>query len=106
LSNLVANAIRHTPAGQGVQVSLGTEAGAATVAVANPGAEIPAQHLSRLFDRFYRIDPSRQRTGDGAGLGLAIVRSIVAAHGGSIAATSADGKTTFLIKLPMPSDRP
>jgi two-component system heavy metal sensor histidine kinase CusS len=106
LSNLVANAIRHTPPGQGVQVSLGTEAGAATVAVANPGPEIPAQLLSRLFDRFYRIDPSRQRTGDGAGLGLAIVKSIVEAHGGSISVTSEDGKTTFLIKLPMPRDRP
>jgi two-component system heavy metal sensor histidine kinase CusS len=106
LSNLISNAIRYTPRGQSVHVSLQTRGGSALISVANPGAEIPAQHLPRLFDRFYRIDPSRQRKGDGAGLGLAIVKSIVEAHGGSISATSDVGKTTFLITLPRVVDLP
>lgn len=99
LSNLISNAIRHTPPGQTVRVSLGRNGDTVTVAVENPGTEIPAEHLSRLFDRFYRVDPSRQRKGDGAGLGLAIVKSIVDAHGGSITVTSDDQKTRFQITL-------
>lgn len=106
LSNLVSNAIRYTPRGRSVQVSLQTHGGSASISVENPGPEIPAEHLPRLFDRFYRIDPSRQRKGDGAGLGLAIVKSIVEAHGGSITATSEVGKTTFLITLPRVIDQP
>ncbi|MDP1923648.1 MAG: heavy metal sensor histidine kinase, partial [Thiobacillus sp.] len=100
LSNLISNAIRHTPPGQTVQVSLAGHGDSATVSVENPGSEIPAEHLPRLFDRFYRADPSRQRKGDGAGLGLAIVKSIVDAHGGSITVTSDDQKTRFQIALP------
>jgi two-component system heavy metal sensor histidine kinase CusS len=102
LSNLISNAIRHTPSGGSVRVAMEMRAGEAVISVENPGSEIPAEHLPRLFDRFYRVDPSRQRKGDGAGLGLAIVKSIVAAHGGSIAATSADGRTIFRITLPAP----
>ncbi len=100
LSNLISNAIRHTPRGQGVLVSLERRADGAGITVENAGPEIPAEHLPRLFDRFYRVDASRQRKGDGAGLGLAIVKSIVEAHGGSITATSANGKTRFRIQLP------
>jgi len=100
LSNLISNAIRHTPPGQTVRVSLGRHGDAVTVSVENPGTEIPAEHLTKLFDRFYRVDPSRQRKGDGAGLGLAIVKSIVDAHGGSITVTSYDQKTRFQITLP------
>lgn len=99
LSNLISNAIRHTPAGQTVHVALNSHGDKATVSVENPGPAIPAEHLPRLFDRFYRIDPSRQRKGDGAGLGLAIVKAIVEAHGGSITVTSADNKTQFLLTL-------
>jgi two-component system heavy metal sensor histidine kinase CusS len=100
LSNLLSNAIRHTPSGQTVRVSLAMQGDTAVVAVENPGPEIPAEHLSRLFDRFYRVDPSRQRKGDGAGLGLAIVKSIVDAHAGSITVASDDQKTCFQITLP------
>jgi len=99
LSNLISNAIRHTPPGQAVQVSLRAHGGKATASVENPGPEIPAEHLPKLFDRFYRVDPSRQRKGDGAGLGLAIVKAIVEAHGGSITVTSADQTTRFQISL-------
>jgi two-component system heavy metal sensor histidine kinase CusS len=100
LSNLISNAIRHTPHGQTVRVSLIGDGDKAIVTVENPGPEIPAEHIPRLFDRFYRVDPSRQRKGDGAGLGLAIVKSIVDAHGGSITVTSDDQKTRFQITLP------
>lgn len=101
LSNLLSNAIAHTPSGGTIAVSLAhDEAGRATIRVENPGETIPAEHLPRLFDRFYRVDPSRQRTRGGAGLGLAITKSIVSAHGGSIEATSSGGLTRFEITLP------
>ena len=100
LSNLISNAIRHTPPGQTVQVSLTGRGDKAIVTVENPGTEIPAEHIPRLFDRFYRVDPSRQRKGDGAGLGLAIVKSIVDAHGGSITVTSTNQMTRFQLTLP------
>lgn len=100
LSNLISNAIQHTPPGQTVYVSLARHGGQATVSVENPGTDIPAEHLPRLFDRFYRVDPSRQRKGDGAGLGLSIVKSIVDAHGGSITVMSADQTTRFQLTLP------
>lgn len=99
LSNLIANAIRHTPAGQTVQVMLDMHGDQATATVENTGDTIPAEHLPRLFDRFYRADPSRQRAGDGAGLGLAIVKSIIDAHDGSIQVASANGRTQFVLKL-------
>jgi two-component system heavy metal sensor histidine kinase CusS len=101
LSNLISNAIRHTPHGEAVRVSLARHGDKAIVAVENPGPEIPAAHIPRLFDRFYRIDPSRQRKGDGAGLGLAIVKSIVDAHGGSIQVASTRQATRFLLTLPV-----
>lgn len=100
LSNLLANAIRHTPQGRTVHVSLNSHDSRATVSVENPGPEIPPEHLPRLFDRFYRADPSRQRKGDGAGLGLAIVKSIADIHGGAISARSANGTTQFQLVLP------
>lgn len=100
LSNLISNAIRHTPPGQTVHVSLSNDSDKATVTIENPGPDIPAEHLPKLFDRFYRVDPSRQRKGDDAGLGLAIVKAIVEVHGGSIAITSANETTRFQLTLP------
>jgi two-component system heavy metal sensor histidine kinase CusS len=100
LSNLLSNAIRHTPAGQTVRVKLESsprdEIG---IVIENPGTPIPPEHLPRLFDRFYRVDPSRQRGGEGTGLGLAIVKSIVDVHGGRIEVKSTDDCTTFRITL-------
>ncbi|WP_147075008.1 ATP-binding protein, partial [Sulfuriferula plumbiphila] len=100
LSNLLSNAIRHTPSDQAVQVRLETCTDGTRVVVDNPGKEIPPQHLPRLFDRFYRVDSSRYRQGDGAGLGLAIVKAIVDAHGGTVTAISTNGRTQFQITLP------
>lgn len=100
LSNLVSNAIRHTPQGLAVRVTMAMQGTTAALSVENPGTEIPPEAIPRLFDRFYRADASRQRQGDGAGLGLAIVKSIVDAHGGSIAVTSSNQTTRFQITLP------
>lgn len=99
LGNLLSNAIRHTPSGRTVKVYLGTrDDGEIGIVVENPGPRIPAEHLPRLFDRFYRADPSRHE--GGSGLGLAIVKSIVTAHGGKIEATSTEECTRFSITLP------
>lgn len=101
ISNLLSNALRHTPAGGTVTVRI-EEAGDAVVrlAVENSGPSIPAEHLPRLFDRFYRADSARQRTTEGSGLGLAITRSILTAHGGDVTVSSADGMTRFCLVLP------
>lgn len=101
LSNLLSNAIRHTPRGGTVTVGivLGNN-GEIGLSVENPGSDIPPEHLPRVFDRFYRVDPSRQPSGDGAGLGLAITHSITRIHGGRIDAHSAQGVTRFQISLP------
>ena len=97
LSNLLSNAIAHTPPGGRVKVAHRRECAAARspFAVENAGEAIPPEHLPRLFDRFYRVDPARQRASGGAGLGLAITKSIVAAHGGTITVSSAGGLTRF-----------
>ena len=105
LSNLLSNAIRHTPRGGSVSVAIGPAAnGFVSVMVENPEI-IPAEHLPRIFDRFYRIDPSRQRSSEGAGLGLAITRSIVGAHGGQTRVFS-DTSTRFELLLPGLSAQP
>jgi two-component system heavy metal sensor histidine kinase CusS len=99
LSNLLSNAIRHSPAGGGVTIRLGTDAAGAVIVLENPGS-IPAEHLPRLFDRFYTGDPARRAGGEGVGLGLAIVRSIVEIHDGVITAVSEDDLTRFVVRLP------
>ncbi|MAK92816.1 MAG: two-component sensor histidine kinase [Oleibacter sp.] len=100
ISNLLSNALRHTPDGQYIRVSLQTQGKYIAIHVSNPGDTIAAEHLDKLFDRFYRVDPSRQRHSEGAGLGLAIARSVVKAHGGDISVTSANGITCFTLLLP------
>lgn len=101
LSNLLSNAVRHTPQGNRVAVNISRREDEVSIVVKNPGKPIPAEHLPKIFDRFYRTDPSRQRSGEGAGLGLAIVKSIIEAHNGSIVATSDDAAgTQFKICLP------
>ena len=101
ISNLLSNAIRHTASGEAVRVRLeGSGADGVRLDVENPGAGIDPEHLSRIFDRFYRVDPARQRSTEGAGLGLAITRSIVAAHQGTLRAFSANGVTRFEMSLP------
>ena len=100
LSNLLSNAIRYTPRGETVTVTLSQNEQITTISVENPGEKISAEDLPRLFNRFYRGDPSRQRKGDGAGLGLAIVKSIVEAHGGKVGVESDDALTRFEVVLP------
>jgi two-component system heavy metal sensor histidine kinase CusS len=101
LSNLLDNALRFTPDGGEVRVHIVEGVGQVHVNVENSGDGISAHLLPRLFDRFYRADPARQEgSSEHAGLGLAITRSIVRAHGGQIRCESADGWTRFLIELP------
>lgn len=101
LSNLTSNAIKHTPKGGIVTVRLSRpDRSTVRIDVDNPGENIPPEHLLRLFDRFYRVDESRQQGDQGVGLGLAIVRSIITAHRGEIAVQSDGGLTRFIVSLP------
>jgi heavy metal sensor kinase len=101
--NLIDNAIKYTPAGGAVAVRAGVDVGGrARLIVADSGPGIPAEHLPRVFDRFYRVDSSRSRDVDGTGLGLAICRSIAEAHGGLIRAASEPGAgCCFTVELPI-----
>jgi len=104
LQNLLANALRHTPAQGSITVRVQPQAGAVLLSVSDTGDGIPPEQLPHIFDRFYRTDPARSRDRGGVGLGLAIARAFVEAHGGQINATSpgvAGGGTTFAISLPI-----
>jgi signal transduction histidine kinase len=99
---LLDNAVRHTPSGGTVSVTVAIAAGQAAVEVADTGEGIPADDLPFIFDRFYRGDPSRE--GRSAGLGLAIARGLVAAHRGSITVASTPGRgSRFTVALPLAS---
>jgi two-component system heavy metal sensor histidine kinase CusS len=100
LSNLLSNAVRHAAADSVVTVKLTMTASTTEIQVSNTGDTLPPEAIGRLFERFYRADPARQHTSEGAGLGLAITHSIIVAHGGSIAAESHAGITTFSLTLP------
>ncbi len=101
ISNLLSNAINHAPRGGLINVRIEDGGnGALHLYVENTGEGIASEHLSRLFDRFYRVDPSRQRMTEGAGLGLAITKSIIAAHNGTVEASSAGGLTRFDLFFP------
>jgi two-component system, OmpR family, sensor kinase len=101
LQNLVANALRHTPAGGFIKLNATAESGGIVVTIRDSGSGIAAEHLPHVFDRFYKVDPSRGGQAVGSGLGLSIVKAIVERHGGTIAATSRSGQgTTFTISLP------
>lgn len=100
LSNLLSNAVRHASDESTVSVTLQTGIDTVSTRIENRGDTLPPAVLGRLFERFYRADPARRHTSEGAGLGLAITRSIVTAHGGLIEVHSADGVTRFEITLP------
>ena len=95
LGNLLANAVRHARAGSTVSLQRRDEAGMCWIGVHNLGQPIDPQHIDRLFDRFYRVDPSRAQPGDSGGLGLAIVQSIMQLHGGQVRVRSDVGGTVF-----------
>lgn len=96
IGNLLVNALQHTPAGGLLRLDLSIEEGQALIAVRNSGAVIPPEALGRIFERFVRLGQGQE----GTGLGLAITRSIVLAHGGSIAVSSDEHGTEFIIRLP------
>ena len=102
LSNLLSNALRHTPPQGQVTVTLDLRVPSFLIHVENTGENIPTQQQARLFERFYRADPSRHHgAGDGTGLGLAITRAIVQAHQGEVEVSSELGRTRFSIRLPV-----
>jgi two-component system sensor histidine kinase BaeS len=101
LGNLVSNALRYTPEGGQITLAAQADADAVTLRIQDNGAGIAPQELPHIFDRFYRGDRSRQQGEGESGLGLAIAKSLVEAHGGSISAASTLGQgTTFTISLP------
>ena len=98
IGNLLSNALRHSPADAEVEVAIEERTGEATLCISNRGSTIAPEVLPRLFDRFFRVDKSRSHPeSDGTGLGLSITQAIMAAHGGSVSVTSAEGKTTFCL---------
>nr|WP_218169341.1 heavy metal sensor histidine kinase [Pseudomonas gingeri] len=100
LINLLSNAVQHTAPGQAITVRIEQEGERVAIAVSNPGETIGSEHLSRLFERFYRVDASRSNSGANHGLGLAIVKAIALMHGGDVFVRSGDGSNTFGIYLP------
>jgi two-component system OmpR family sensor kinase len=102
ISNLVGNVLRHTPAGTPFRVGVGIVDGQIVVEVADEGLGLPLNHAERVFERFYRADPSRTRSGSGGtGLGLSIAAALVQAHGGVITVDSEPGSgATFRVVIP------
>jgi signal transduction histidine kinase len=102
VANLIDNAIRYTPGGGIVQVSVGSSDGDVRIRVADSGIGIPQRDLTRVLERFYRVDPGRSRRSGGTGLGLSIVRHVVENHGGSVSVESELGRgTTVDVVLPV-----
>jgi two-component system OmpR family sensor kinase len=120
VTNLVANAVRHTPDGTPVEVAVGVEPASqaaagdgnaaaagdrpcAVLEVRDHGAGLPPDEAGKIFERFYRVDSSRRRgNGGGSGLGLSIVSAVTAAHGGTVdVRTTPGGGATFRVALPL-----
>jgi signal transduction histidine kinase len=104
LTNLLDNALRHTPTGGSVSITARWGDDDATVVVSDTGDGIPPEHLNRLFDRFYRVDAARDRAHGGAGIGLAIAKALIEAHGGSIQADSRGPGTGSAFSFSLPRD--
>ena len=100
LANLLSNAVRYTPAGGSITVRAERRAADVSVSVLNTGEGIPEVDIDRVFERFYRVEKSRDRARGGAGIGLAIVKQLVEASGGRVGAESRDGLTRFWFSLP------
>ncbi len=101
VANLVGNVVRHTPPGTPVEIAVGTTDGLGVLEVRDHGPGIDPAHAARVFERFYRVDASRTRESGGAGLGMAIVAAIVAAHRGTVSlAETPGGGTTVHVALP------
>ena len=106
LTNILDNAMRHTPDGGTITLAAQLVSAGVELSVSDSGPGLAREELDRIFERFYRADPSRHRGDGGSGLGLAIAKSIIQAHGGSIRATSMPGEgLTITITLPERSIR-
>lgn len=108
LANILDNALRHTPTGGRVEVAAAGRGRQVELVVADTGEGIAPEHLERVFERFFRADPARTRTAGGSGIGLAIARAIVEAHGGRVHAES-EGPglgARFVITLPATAGSP
>jgi two-component system, OmpR family, sensor kinase len=104
VGNLVRNALVHTPPTSPIEVSVATEDSVARMSVADHGSGLEAEDAQRIFEPFYRADPSRSRDSGGAGLGLSIVTAVVAAHGGHVKVKeTSGGGATFEVELPLAS---
>lgn len=101
LANLLANALRHGTPGTAVTITSAIRESMLELSVHNQGDPIGAEHLPRLFERFYRCDPSRNQPDDSGGLGLAIVRSIMQVHGGRVSVDSSVRGTSFCLEFPL-----
>ncbi|RIH87040.1 sensor histidine kinase [Calidithermus roseus] len=102
VGNLLTNALNHTPAHGRIVISAGQEDGHAWFSVADTGPGIPEEALPKIFDRFYRVEQSRNRQTGGTGLGLSIVRALVELHGGRVSASNRpEGGAVFRVELPM-----
>lgn len=99
--NLLTNAAIHTAEGTPVSVAVALEGSAVLVRVIDEGGGIAAENTGRIFDRFFRVDDSRNRRNGGSGLGLSVVRSLVEAHGGTVDVESRPGRTAFTVRLPL-----
>ena len=102
LGNLVRNALVHTPPQSSVEIAVSTEDGVGRMSVADHGPGLRPDELERIFEPFYRADPSRSRDRGGAGLGLSIVSAVVIAHGGRVKVSeTSGGGATFEVELPL-----
>lgn len=103
VANLLANAVRHTPAGSPIEVGVGRGENVAVLEVRDHGEGLTPEHAAKVFERFYRVDASRARhQGGGSGLGLSIVAAVIGSHGGRVGvATTAGGGATFRVELPL-----
>lgn len=103
ITNLLSNAVRYGDANSTVTICVATAGEKVEIAVTNSGSQVAAEHLNRLFDRFYRADSARSREAGGTGLGLSIVQAIMTLHGGHARAESeAEGTIIFTLSFPLP----
>ena len=103
LGNVLSNALRHTPRGGRVEVEVMPDGDSVSLKVTDSGEGIAAEHLERIFERFYRVDAARDREHGGTGVGLAISRAIARAHGGELSAASAGSGMGTTITLILPA---
>ena len=102
LGNLVRNALVHTPQSSPIEIAVTTENSVGRISVADHGPGLASEDMSRIFEPFYRADPSRSRDSGGSGLGLSIVSAVVTAHGGRVKVRQTDGGgATFEVELPL-----